>query len=402
MATSRPRPRPSAMIRTALGVSTKCTFCVDRIDAGIAKGLTPGQDPDATPACVNSCIARRPAFRRHRRPGQQRLAVCWPRTSSSACTRTSAPSPGFYYLWDGNDQHRPPPARQLGLARRRQLHLLAAPARASWSCRLRGMDRHARVATGGLAALALSVAGSAWSGLRSAGPGVFSMSLRNPATSWMSREAWAAVGLMPAGVLAALTGSAVVTSIAAAAGLFFLLCQAQMLRAARGIPAWRDAAIVPLVAVTGLTEGAGLMLAAAAFTHHQPQWLPITALIMVLWRTGSGACLRCPLAPAKSTRRRGQPPKANDHECCGCRWRDPGTAAGWRHPARRGNRKRAGWIDRRGRWMAPQIHHRPFARLHPGFCDRTFAGARRGDRRTGNETRMVAVTADKQGDLNDG
>jgi len=109
--------------------------------------------------------------------------------------------------------------------------------------------------------------------------------LRNPATSWMSREAWAAVGFMPAGVLAALTGSAVVTSIAAAAGLFFLLCQAQMLRAARGIPAWRDAAIVPLVAVTGLTEGVGLMIAAAAFTHHQPQWLSITALIMVLWRT---------------------------------------------------------------------------------------------------------------------
>lgn len=40
-----------------IGVSTKCNFCVDKIDAGLANGLKPGEDPDATPACVNSCIA---------------------------------------------------------------------------------------------------------------------------------------------------------------------------------------------------------------------------------------------------------------------------------------------------------------------------------------------------------
>ena len=38
-------------------VAQKCTFCVDRIDGGLAKGLTPGMDHEATPACVNSCIA---------------------------------------------------------------------------------------------------------------------------------------------------------------------------------------------------------------------------------------------------------------------------------------------------------------------------------------------------------
>ena len=40
-----------------IAVATKCTFCVERIDAGLAKGLKPGVDPEATPACVNSCIA---------------------------------------------------------------------------------------------------------------------------------------------------------------------------------------------------------------------------------------------------------------------------------------------------------------------------------------------------------
>jgi phenylacetyl-CoA:acceptor oxidoreductase subunit 1 len=39
------------------GIATKCTFCVERIDAGLARGQTPGVDPEATPACVNSCIA---------------------------------------------------------------------------------------------------------------------------------------------------------------------------------------------------------------------------------------------------------------------------------------------------------------------------------------------------------
>jgi len=35
----------------------KCTFCAHRIDLGLAKGLTPGVDRDATPACVITCPA---------------------------------------------------------------------------------------------------------------------------------------------------------------------------------------------------------------------------------------------------------------------------------------------------------------------------------------------------------
>ena len=41
--------------RRPRGVVEKCTFCVHRIDAGLARGLMPGTDPDATPACVNIC-----------------------------------------------------------------------------------------------------------------------------------------------------------------------------------------------------------------------------------------------------------------------------------------------------------------------------------------------------------
>lgn len=41
--------------RRPRGVVEKCTFCQHRIDRGIAQGLVPGEDVQATPACVNVC-----------------------------------------------------------------------------------------------------------------------------------------------------------------------------------------------------------------------------------------------------------------------------------------------------------------------------------------------------------
>jgi phenylacetyl-CoA:acceptor oxidoreductase 27-kDa subunit len=41
--------------RRPRGVAEKCTFCIHRIDRGIAHGLVPGKDRPATPACVNIC-----------------------------------------------------------------------------------------------------------------------------------------------------------------------------------------------------------------------------------------------------------------------------------------------------------------------------------------------------------
>jgi Fe-S-cluster-containing dehydrogenase component len=41
--------------RRERGVVEKCTFCYHRIDRGLANGLKPGVDEDATPACVVVC-----------------------------------------------------------------------------------------------------------------------------------------------------------------------------------------------------------------------------------------------------------------------------------------------------------------------------------------------------------
>jgi Fe-S-cluster-containing dehydrogenase component len=40
------------------GTVVKCTFCAERIDGGLKRGLNPGVDRDATPACVIACPAK--------------------------------------------------------------------------------------------------------------------------------------------------------------------------------------------------------------------------------------------------------------------------------------------------------------------------------------------------------
>ncbi len=85
----------------------------------------------------------------------------------------------------------------------------------------------------------------------------------NPRTSWMTREAFAATLLMPV-ALAAAWGLPGLQWLAAALALAFVYCQSRMLQAAKGIPAWREPLIVPLIVLTGLAEGGGLCLAARA------------------------------------------------------------------------------------------------------------------------------------------
>jgi phenylacetyl-CoA:acceptor oxidoreductase subunit 1 len=41
--------------RRPRGVAEKCSFCVQRVDRGLELGLKPGQDAEATPACVVAC-----------------------------------------------------------------------------------------------------------------------------------------------------------------------------------------------------------------------------------------------------------------------------------------------------------------------------------------------------------
>ena len=82
-----------------LGVATKCTFCVDRIDAGLAKGLTPGVDPQATPACVNSCISAALHFGDIENPNSN-VSKLVAENRNFRMHEEVGTGPRFYYLWD--------------------------------------------------------------------------------------------------------------------------------------------------------------------------------------------------------------------------------------------------------------------------------------------------------------
>ena len=82
-----------------IGVATKCTFCSERIDAGVAKGLKPGVDPEATPACVNSCIANALHFG-DVEDKDSNVSQLLAENQFFRMHEELGTDPGFYYLWD--------------------------------------------------------------------------------------------------------------------------------------------------------------------------------------------------------------------------------------------------------------------------------------------------------------
>ena len=81
----------------------------------------------------------------------------------------------------------------------------------------------------------------------------------NPFTSWMTRESFAALLLFALGA-GALWRPQWFLPAAAAAALVFVWCQGRILRASKGIPAWRAPQVGLLIVSTALAEGAGLCL----------------------------------------------------------------------------------------------------------------------------------------------
>jgi phenylacetyl-CoA:acceptor oxidoreductase subunit 2 len=113
---------------------------------------------------------------------------------------------------------------------------------------------------------------------------------RRPRTSWMSREAIVVAAFLPVSVAAIVLRAPAVAGLGALLGLALLYCQARMLRAAKGVPAWRDPAIVPLVLATGLVEGGAIFVILAAALAEVPGWslLALFALIaarLFAWAT---------------------------------------------------------------------------------------------------------------------
>jgi phenylacetyl-CoA:acceptor oxidoreductase subunit 1 len=82
-----------------IAVATKCTFCVERIDAAGATGGTPGVDPQFTPACVNACISGALAFGDLDDPASN-VAALLREHQHFRMHEELGTGPGFYYVWD--------------------------------------------------------------------------------------------------------------------------------------------------------------------------------------------------------------------------------------------------------------------------------------------------------------
>jgi len=104
----------------------------------------------------------------------------------------------------------------------------------------------------------------------------------HPQTSWMTRESLVAGPLFIVAIAAAWTGALWLIAAAELLAALFLYCQARILKASKGIPTWREPAIVPLVIATGLAEGAGLAIVALVATGNLATRLLIAALVVVL------------------------------------------------------------------------------------------------------------------------
>ena len=104
----------------------------------------------------------------------------------------------------------------------------------------------------------------------------------NPRTSWMTRESYAALAAFALGVVALATADARLVVACALAALVFAWCQGRILRASKGIPAWRAPQVGALIVTTALAEGAGLaVLGAAGFSETPAPLLALLALALL-------------------------------------------------------------------------------------------------------------------------
>ena len=95
----------------------------------------------------------------------------------------------------------------------------------------------------------------------------------HPQTSWMTREASVSVLLFATTFLGILMQAPTLLAVAGLLGFLFLYCQGRILKASKGIPAWREPAVVPLIISTGLAEGAAILSILLIFSNAEQMWL---------------------------------------------------------------------------------------------------------------------------------
>ena len=266
-----------------VGVANKCTFCVERIDEAKEEGKVPGVDLEYSPACSSSCIASALHFGDFNDPASNvsKLAT---ENSFFQMHEELGTDPQIKYLYevpnampgrdpepeDTEDETMSDPANPLVGARQTYWDY-----RAAMNFTLGGMSSglvvmatiaHFVSGLSSEALLYLNVAAGAGMGI-----GLFFVfmeigqkmrfwrALMRPQSSWMTRETYAVAVFYPALLADLIWPGPVLHLVVALSALAFLYCQARILHAAKGIPAWRVGLIPTMLLLTGLLEGVGLL-----------------------------------------------------------------------------------------------------------------------------------------------
>ena len=266
-----------------VGVANKCTFCVERVDEAVALGLTPGVDLEYTPACAASCIAQALHFGDFADP-ESNVSLLASENASFQMHAELGTDPQIRYLYDVPNTT---PGRAAEAADTADAAMsdpenpLVGERQTFWDARaamnftLGGLSG-GMMAVAGLAAVfgmvgaaalveayvvaaALMALGLFFVFLEIGRKLRFLYVLLRPQSSWMTRETYAVGVLYPALAADFLWPHPVLHALVALAGAAFLYCQARILFAGKGVPAWRAPLLPWLIAVSGLLEGAGLL-----------------------------------------------------------------------------------------------------------------------------------------------
>lgn len=302
------------------GVAQKCTFCQTRIDAGIAKGLVPGVDLEATPACAASCISQAIKFGDFN--DDESIVSQLLRTQPSLqMNEELGTNPQIRYLYTtpavpGRDTTaQPDPDEEERLADPQNPLVGAVQKFWDWRAAMNwifggagtGLAIFAGVLAGnglitqdagrGLVALAaaLIATGLFFVFLKIGRKLRFWRAVSRPQTSWMTRELYVALLFFPAVLATLLAPRRELFLLVSLLAFAFLYCQAQILHRARGIPVWRAPRIPGIIVASGLLEGWGVLMIALSLAGIKPPGqvfgAGLAALLItgLLWRSYVGS-----------------------------------------------------------------------------------------------------------------
>ena len=256
------------------GICTKCNFCLPRVETGMAQGFRPGLDAEASPTCVNFCIADALHFGDLHDPGSNvsRLAQ---ENNTMRLQESAGTDPAIYYIV--RDDY-------VGMANSVEVEMVSPRRQRVWR-----WPAAINFILGGMGAglylfsLLMTWLGTpAPTGFKLLAPALTALGLLSLTVeagrplrslhlfralhhSWMSREALAGALFIVTAVLSWIWSPVWLSLLTAVFAAGFILSQGFIVYRAYAVTAWNKPVVPWLFFLSGLAAGGGLTLMIAAF-----------------------------------------------------------------------------------------------------------------------------------------